>query len=368
MSQFKFPLLLAILLSLNLSCAQTTTENRDQPVDKPITTNPPKLSSGTTSDTLAFTSGVLSVLQDSKGNYWLGSHQEGVCLYDGKTFTPFTVENGLSSNQILSIQESQDGRIWFGTGNGLSSYQDKKFTKHSLKSNLNSFLLKKENNWEVTEEDLWFDSGDDKGVYRYNGQALTYLIYPAVTVLNKDNIYNFTGFAKGKDARIWIATYAGVFGYDGKNFTIINDESLDLTYETGYLHVRSILEDSKGNLWIGNNGIGVLLHRNDSTINFSEKKGLIHPSSSRRGDQSQAGTLEHVFAIEEDRQGNIWFGDRDTGAWKYDGKTMTNYTMQDGLPSNFVLNIYKDKKGVLWFGTTAKGLYQFQKNAFKRVF
>jgi hypothetical protein len=28
------------------------------------------------------------------------------------------------------------------------------------------------------------------------------------------------------------------------------------------------------------------------------------------------------FAIEEDSEGNIWFGDRDTGAWRYDGKTV----------------------------------------------
>ncbi len=254
------------------------------------------------------------------------------------------------------------------TGNGLSSYKDKIFTNHSLKNDLNSFLLKKENNWKVTANDLWFDAGDEEGIYRYDGQELIYLIYPKAKRINKQNIYRLTGFARGKNNQIWIATYAGVFGYDGKNFTIINDESLGLSYEMGYLHIRSILEDSKGNLWIGNNGIGVLRHRKDSSINFSEAQGLIHFSSSRRGDQSQAGTLEHVFAIEEDRHGNIWFGDRDTGTWKYDGKTMTNYTIQDGLPSNFVTTIYKDKKGDLWFGTKAEGVYQFKGAVFERVF
>ncbi len=64
----------------------------------------------------------------------------------------------------------------------------------------------------------------------------------------------------------------------------------------------------------------------DTIINFSEKNNLIHPPSSRKGDKSLLGTLEHAFAIEEDGEGNIWFGDRDTGAWKYDGKTIKNYS------------------------------------------
>jgi hypothetical protein len=34
----------------------------------------------------------------------------------------------------------------------------------------------------------------------------------------------------------------------------------------------------------------------------------------------QQGQWNTFFAIEEDKEGNIWFGDRDTGAWKYDGK------------------------------------------------
>ena len=76
--------------------------------------------------------------------------------------------------------------------------------------------------------------------------------------------------------------------------------------------------------------------------NFSEKNNLIHPTSTRRGDKSQTGTLEHVFAIEEDSQGNIWFGDRDTGAWKYDGETMTNYIIDNKLSTPMIWTIYND--------------------------
>jgi ligand-binding sensor domain-containing protein len=37
-----------------------------------------------------------------------------------------------------------------------------------------------------------------------------------------------------------------------------------------------------------------------------------------------------VFAINEDKNGNLWFG-TDQGVYKYDGKTFRNYNQKDGL-------------------------------------
>ena len=166
-----------------------------------------------------------------------------------------------------------------------------------------------------------------------------------------------------------MATYAGVFGYDGKTFTIINDESLGLTSRKGFLHIRSILEDSKGNLWIGNNGIGVLRYDGDTTINFSELQGLMSENSLRSGGyKSPPESLEHVFAIGEDKKGNIWFGDRDTGAWKYDGESLTNYTIDDKLKTQMIYDIYQDKNGHLLFGMADGGVYIFNENSFERKY
>jgi ligand-binding sensor domain-containing protein len=344
-------LLLAVLLPL--TCSHQEPSNQVQTEE----------SSGGQELKLSFTSSIRAIFQDSKGNYWFGSSQEGVCLFDGTRLSYFTVEDGLSDNQVLSIQEDDKGRIWLGTQNGVSSFDGNEMTNHAQDI---SFDI--QHKWMKTEQDLWFNAGIKEGVYRYDGQALNYLAFPTPKVINPNNLYAVTSFSEGKNNMLWMGTYAGVFGYNGSDFTIINDETLGLDINREPLHIRSLLEDSKGRLWIGNNGIGVLLREGDTTINFSEKQNLIHLTSSRTGDRSPPGTLEHVFTIEEDRQGNIWFGDRDAGIWRYNGKTMTNYTRKDGLTNDFAQSIYEDTKGGLWFGMGDGKVFKFDGKTFIKQF
>ena len=146
------------------------------------------------------------------------------------------------------------------------------------------------------------------------------------------------------------------------------DESQFALKEIDVLHIRSVLADSKGRIWVGNNGIGVLLIQGNHTINFSAEYGLIPANSPRTADHSPPGTLEHVFVIVEDSAGNIWFGDRDTGPWKFDGKTMTNYTVDNNLSTPMVWSIHKDNNNDLLFGMANGGVYKFEKESFIKLF
>ncbi|WP_340113146.1 ligand-binding sensor domain-containing protein [Maribellus mangrovi] len=359
---------LIIVLIPNYSCVEKKSTDKE--------TNKYELVVTSKTDTLKFTSGIRSIFQDSKGNYWFGSVQEGVAVFNGKSFTYFTNNDGLTDNQIHSVQEDKKGVIWFNTQNGVSSYNGtriKNHTKTDTETSQDIFQIQSneplQGKWMKSDNDLWFEAGTKEGVYRFDGQKLNYLTFPPHKVLNpSNNLYAVTGISTGKNNRIWFGTYAGVFGYNGSDFTIINDETLGFDRNIAPLHIRSILEDSKGRLWIGNNGIGVLLKQGDSIINFSEEKNLIHPTSGRKGDMSLPGTLEHVFRITEDSQGNIWFGDRDAGIWKYDGENMVNYTKKDGLTNDFALSIYEDHNEKLWFGMADGNVYQFNGKTFEQQF
>lgn len=359
---------LILILTLSFSCVEKKSTEKE--------INQPELVATSKTDTLTFTSGIRAIFQDSKGNYWIGSLQEGVAVYNGKSFNYFTINEGLSDNQIHSIQEDKKGVIWFNTQSGISSYDGTKITNHTKTGQENfqnvfpnQYKDFKSSKWMKSDNDLWFEAGNKSGVYRYDGEQLHYLDLPPQKILNpNDNLFAVTDISKGKDNMIWFGTYAGIFGYNGSDFTIINDETLGYDRKIEPLHIRSILEDSKGRLWIGNNGIGVLLKEGDSIINFSNKHHLIHPNSKRKGEKSPPGTLEHVFVIAEDKEGNIWFGDRDAGIWKYDGKQLENYTTKNGLKNDFAPSIYKDRNGELWFGMTDGNIYKFNGKTFEKQF
>lgn len=315
-------------------------------------------------DTLKFTSGIRAIFQDSKGNYWFGSHNEGLSVYNGISFEYFTTNEGLADNQIRTIQEDKYGDLWFGTAHGVSNYDGKTMINHPVSGN-------SETDWTKTDNDLWFNAGTQQGVYQYDGQKLNYLAFPNTKTKNTGSVYSLTSLSAGKNNMLWFGTFVGVFGYNGNQFTIINDETLRLTEESEKLHVRSILEDSKGRLWIGNNGIGVILKSGDQLINFSKEQGKLIPmnefETNAQSNQFAKNTgLQAVFAIAEDSEGNIWFGDRDSGAWKYDGKTLTNYKIDTKLNSQMIWSIYEDQNKNLLFGMVEGGVYKFNGKSFEK--
>lgn len=349
---------LILMLSLNLSCINDT--STDKGLSKPESVNSSMV------DTLKFTSGVRAIFQDSKSNYWFGSHKEGVCLFDGNKFQYFTTDDGLQGHQIRSIQEDDNGVIWIATAKGVNSYQGGEFTSYSIK--FNASIL----DWNATTGSLWFYAGEEDGINRFDGKNMNYLVFPKPESIDPYNSFGVTGISKDSRERVWIGTYSALFCYDGKEVDVFSHENLNLK-EDEKIHIRSVLADSKGRIWIGNNGIGVILLIGDSTVHFSkEHEKLIpfkeHDSNFQNDQASKNVGLQSVFAIEEDSEGHIWFADRDSGLWRYDGSTLTNYIVDEKLKSQMIWDICLDKDNNLLFGMAEGGVYQFDGKSFDRKF
>lgn len=347
-----------LLLILSLSCAEKKSSEKE--ISKLEIVSPTK------TDTLKFTAGIRAIFQDSKGNYWFGSHKEGVALFNGISFKYFTINDGLPDNQIRSIQEDKNGNIWLGTSNGISMYNGYQFTNYVTETN--NLTLE----WSATTGNLWFYAGEEDGIYRFDGMNMNYLIFPKPKNDNPNTSYGVTGISKGKDNSVWIATYAALFNFNGKAINVFDAHKLALKKDE-VLHIRSVLADSKGRIWIGNNGIGVILKNGDAITNFSKEQGKLIPmdefEANIKAHQTNKNTgLQSVFAIEEDSEGNIWFGDRDTGAWKYDGKTLTNYTIANKLSTQMIWDIYEDTHKNLLFAMADGGVYQFNGKSFDKRF
>lgn len=109
-------------------------------------------------------------------------------------------------------------------------------------------------------------------------------------------------------------------------------------------YIRSIFQDSKGDLWFGTLGEGVVRYSENKLTYFSNSDGFFNNS---------------VYSIAEDRHGNLWFG-TDQGVYKYDGKTFRNYNQNDGLSHIDISrkSILVDKSGSVWVGTHG-GVFQY---------
>ncbi|MDP2067769.1 MAG: two-component regulator propeller domain-containing protein [Lutibacter sp.] len=69
-----------------------------------------------------------------------------------------------------------------------------------------------------------------------------------------------------------------------------------------------------------------------------------------------------IYDIVQDENGFIWFA-TDYGVSKFDGLTFKNYTVTDGLPGNEILAFYKDSKNRIWM-TAFSGDIGFIQNGF----
>lgn len=319
---------------------------------------------------LKYTTGIHSILEDSKGNVWFGSNNEGVCLLQNGRFKYFTTKNGLSNNQVRNIYEDANGIIWFECGRGLSTYNGQAITIYKERN------FRAKDSWELNSNDLWFKSDPikgysnregnlegDPGILQYNGKELYFRSFPVTQ--DSGDIFDHsvsTSFVKGKNGTFWIGTYKSVIGYNGSDFKIITDDYLRRNGVSGALHVRDIMEDSKGNLWIANNGSGIFKYDGNKLINFTEQQKL-------KKEGTNGNSLEKAFSIGEDASGNIWFGTIGSGVWRYDGKSLKNFTKEDGLESNHIWTIYTSKQGELWFGgVSPSGVYIFNGKTFERKY
>jgi len=113
-------------------------------------------------------------------------------------------------------------------------------------------------------------------------------------------------------------------------------------------YIRSIFQDSKGNLWFGTIGEGIVRYDIKTLTYFSNPDGFINST---------------VYAINEDKNGNMWFG-TDQGVYKYDGKTFRNYNQKDGLSHIDITRkgILVDRSGTVWVGTH-KGVFRYDPSA-----
>lgn len=194
------------------------------------------------------------------------------------------------------------------------------------------------------EGNIWFGTNGD-GVCRYDGRSLVY--YLAGTTVR--------GIVQDAKGDLWFATSSGVARYDGTNFTRYTKADGSAGDD-----MWSVVLDRNGTIWFGTVD-GVSRFDGAQFTSFA----LPVPDLTGRKDVFPAPKL--VNCIVQDKAGNIWFGTNGGGAYRYDGRKLTNYSEKEGLCNNFVQSIIEDRAGKMWFGTRFGGLCMYDGSGFTSI-
>lgn len=317
---------------------------------------------------------VYDVVQDNSGYLWLAT-ESGISRFDGENFSTFNSEQGLANGGIKAILKDQNGNIWMGhkTG-GVTLYSGERFITHPI-----SELISSEITSLLIDQDtvLWLTTYGD-GLYRldnpfeldpakvkyeqYKGRRLSDRVISG-TITNDGSVffitdtgikkYNraensfegfspeglvtyfaFTSILQDSKGDIWLGTYhGGLYKYlkDKNEFKIF-----DARDGLANNWISTISEDSKGNVWVGTWGGGITKFSGDDYKTYDNTNGL--------------SDLK-IRKIVEDVEGNILIATNDHGLAIFKGEQFTTFGEEDGLVDQQVWAIVEDKEGKFWFGT-----------------
>lgn len=167
---------------------------------------------------------IWSLLRDSRGLLWIGSSDEGVATFDGRSFRRVRDPVGRGLN-VNVIHEDARNRIWAGSNAGL----------------------------------LWWDEDSEEFLQVTGTES-----------------YHVSNIVEAKDTTLWIATTRGILIFDGAIREVINAAD-GLTNE----FVRAIHEDENGTFWIGTYGGGLHRIARGQISQFGTRDGLLDDVVSR---------------------------------------------------------------------------------------
>lgn len=270
---------------------------------------------------------VRAVFKDPKGQMWFGT-ERGISRFEGGKFTSYTRDQGMPANSILAIAADQSGKIWFGTdGGGISRFDGSSFTSFTVNQGLGANIVL--STLEDRNGNLWFGTYSG-GVSVFDGKGFT--TYSLAQGLGADIVF---AMAEDQAGNIWLGTIGGGLSkFDGKSFT-----TYTISQGLPSNEILSVVEDSNGNLWLGTEN-GVSKFDGKGFTNFGPEQGL-------------AGYV--ILKILADEDGGIWTAAEDGGLSYFDGEKFINFSTDQGLVDNSVKSLSKDQKGNFWIGT-ANGL------------
>lgn len=299
------------------------------------------------------TNEIQKVYQDREGFMWFAT-RNGLCKYDGYQITVYNSNQLksplLTSNNIYCLVDDDKGNLWVGTYSGMNRFDKRSgiFEPIEIRNTTNktvSCIL-------VTKHsEIWI--GLDDGLFRYDPEENAFTHHSLQKIGDMGITASVKSIVEDSTGEIWIGTWDhGLYRYS-------SPENIFYAYPQLNQHnsAHVVYEDSKKNIWIGTWREGLQLLENPRDMENFRLKTYRHDSNDP---ESLSDNI--VYDICEDIHTNsLWVGTRSgLSILEYDDPSrFINWSVShetNKLPSNEINSIIRDNKENMWIGTIGGGV------------
>lgn len=297
---------------------------------------------------------VYTLCRDKDGGMWVGTYFGGINYYSRQfavfeKYFPDNSEKRISGSVVREICKDSLGNLWIGTEDAGLNKMDLRtgaITQYKPSGKSSSIAYTNIHGLAAAGTELWigtFEYGLDVMDIRTGKITDHFIAGPGVNELKSNFVVSLLHTTGGD---IYAGTSNCLFKFNRKIHGF--DKAANLP---PYTFVSCLLEDSKGNIWIGTHDRGIYYY-NPVT---KEQEHFVN-------EQHTSNCLPNntINAIYEDSRKNLWFATEGGGLCKLNSsrKLFSVFTDKKGLPSNFVFKVIEDSRNQLWI-TTSRGLVNF---------
>jgi ligand-binding sensor domain-containing protein/two-component sensor histidine kinase len=268
---------------------------------------------------------------DLEGNLWIGGNTglmrcfEGVC-------TEFTLDSGLSVENVRSLCTDKHNNLWIGTyGGGVNVHTEDGIVDLQIMLGLEKARV--HDIFSDNEGSIWFAT-QQRGLCQFNtANAETVFINEKNGLANNHTRSIF----RDEWQNFWIGTSGGgVSKYTGQQFNYLTEKQ-GLTGN----YIYSVSEDERGNILIGSSGRGLQI------LDSGKLESVNLPTELNKAKiktMYQAGNC------------SWWYGTDGSGVWIEQADSFYHINTANGLKSNYVRAFLEDNLGQMWVATAGGGI------------
>ena len=264
-----------------------------------------------------------TVYSDHEGNLWVGTYGTGLVELTDNYFSFYSQATNVTSVLI------NDNIKWFGTVDGLVKMDIISPQKSIIYSGKNGFINDKVTALFLSDSNHLIIGTDKNGVFQLDIKSNKFTKIDLSSDLLSNSVTGITGY----DKTLWISTRNGIFKIEPERKI-----KTHYTTENGLTHnnINQIYLDRHKNVWMAT-------HSNYISY-FDYNGNIIHKKIYDGSD------LINMTGIVEDQKNNIWIATFGNGVFKMARNSISNFTTENGLKTNYCYSIINDGSNNIWIG------------------